>query len=106
MLTVIGCIGELDESLTDLKVKDCIEDPGEDEEIASVHEVDCQRAEAAFRVTRVLVASGDSDYPGESALSDEAARRCPGDTAFTLYPTSRSWESADDRTIVCFSEND
>jgi hypothetical protein len=37
MLTVIGCIGELDESLTDLKVKDCIEDPGEDEEIASVH---------------------------------------------------------------------
>ena len=101
---VVACTGELDSSLTDFEVGDCIKDPsigtGQSEVVFSLDRVDCSEP-GVLRVTQVFQVTQYDDFPGDAALASLVSSRCPLAT-FSLAPTEESWNGADDREVDCF----
>jgi hypothetical protein len=98
---VAGCGAQIDESLTNLEVGDCVLDSAFGE-VESVDTVECD-ADGAIKVIDVFAIEGYTEaYPGDTAIEDAASDGCPSSTITYLSPTKDSWEQADDREIVCF----
>ena len=98
-----ACGGDdLDESLTSLEVGDCVSEDGVEGLVDDIDETSCDE-EGALEVTKVFNMD-DGDYPGQDAVDEAALDECPSDVVTYLYPTEESWNGADDREIVCFSQ--
>jgi hypothetical protein len=103
LLVILAC-NSLDESLTDVKAGDCVTNPGErGAEITELRPTDCSEP-GAVRVTSTFMIEGYTDYPGDAELDRIADERCVAGTATFVRPTKQSWEDADDRLVICFSE--
>ena len=103
-LSVVVACGGLDSSLTDLEIGDCIRDPEASlvaEEVGSLDHVDCGDP-GTLRVTQVFDITGYDDYPGDTVIDSVASSGCSSDSVLILFPTSDSWNQADDREVICF----
>ena len=101
---VVACTGELDPSITDFEVGDCIKDPSiglAREEVESLDRVDCSEP-GTLRATQVFQITRYDDYPGDAVIESLASSRCPLDADLLFFPTRESWNDADDREVVCF----
>lgn len=103
---------ESDIGIFNLQVGDCkMEDaPGE---ISDTKVVPC--AESHDEEVFFEYAVADGDFPGETAITDEADEKCAAEFAefvgvawedseldyFGIYPTQQTWEQADDRIVQC-----
>lgn len=95
-----GASGETD--VFDLRVGDCVGEPPDDEEYATMDVVDCDSNDALARVSKlVTVGESTGDYPGEDYMDEQSTERCPDPEGPVLWPTAESWD-AGDRTIICF----
>jgi hypothetical protein len=127
VLVVVGAVGAVatwraDGEMTDvfaMEVGDCvngISDTGHDtEEFASTPVVPCSEPHEAEVITS-FVLDGHA-YPGLERVVAESQERCTELMAvelrsaprpvelvpFYFYPTSQSWEHADDRTVHCLA---
>ena len=104
------------QSVFDLAVGDCLDYPQTGEEVSTVDEVACTDPHQAEVYALVAhSATVDEPFPGEGELTSFADEVCIDEfqgyvgvayeqsalfsTAFT--PSAESWESEDDREIVC-----
>ncbi len=100
----MACEATLDESLTDFQTGDCVMNPGFGE-YEELDRVDCTEP-GSVKVVGMFDIEGYSDeFPGNSAIDDEAYDGCPASMEWYLVPTKDSWEMVDDRLVVCFAEN-
>lgn len=95
-----------------IRAGDCFDDQ-DDQSPGELPVVPCgeRHDNEAFALVRV----GGDDWPGQAALTDEAATRCrdefrratgapldgSGLGIFYLLPSRETWDHDDDRTIVC-----
>lgn len=100
-LLLVACAPQLDASLTDLEKGDCVEDPGFAFQVDSLKYVDCDE-EGVLKVTSVFQIKGYDEWPGQAAIDRVVDRQYTFDTTAAMYPTEESWNSADDRDVVCF----
>lgn len=104
-----GTIREAGDVSTDsLRVGDCIKSLSNDDRYLSVPGVPCGEPHSA-EVYAVFELSG-SDYPGDAEVlrrgDDGCAERVPAlkggaDDVTILTPTRQSWDSLDDRQMIC-----
>jgi hypothetical protein len=97
-----------------LEVGDCFDDPESFESVSSVDTVDCSEPHDN-EVYHVESYTESSTYPGKTIIEEAAFTACLeafeafigipySDSRFdiaALWPSSESWEEADDREIVC-----
>lgn len=97
-----------DVSTSSLRVGDCIKSLSTGDRYQSVPGVPCSQLHSG-EVYAVFALAG-SDYPGDTETlrmgDDGCAKRIPAltggaDDVTLLRPTRQSWESADDRQIIC-----
>ena len=102
------------QSVFDLAVGDCFDDPDTSGQIGSVQSVGCDQPHDN-EVFALITHPGTGDYPGEDEITSFGSQQCQG-AAFvnyvgsdypssryfvtTLYPTAESWADGD-REIVC-----
>ena len=96
----ISCQSQLDPSLTELEVGDCVRDPGSATEVLKLDTVDCSEPDA-LRVTNTFEITGYDSYTGDAEIQDMAIEGC-SPAPLWLFPTEESWDEADDRLVVCF----
>lgn len=117
LLLIAGLIASLGEkSVFDLQVADCFDDPEQtdDVEVETVAAADC--SEPHDNEIYALPTMSGSAWPGRDAVQEFAADACYSrfesyvnqsyeesqlDIAW-MTPTRESWETKDDRTVVCF----
>ena len=99
----IACEAQLDPTLTDIAVGDCVVDPGVSEEIEELDTVECD-VPGAVRATKKFDIVGYSSFPGGPEIDAVAEEECASATIW-LVPTEQSWNEADDRLVVCFEED-
>lgn len=96
-----------------VKVGDCIDDPGTSD-VTDITVLPCDEP----HVFEAIAGSEmpDGDYPGEAAASTAATEFCSAEfrsfvgmdfessvlELLYFYPVEESWNSADDREILCF----
>jgi hypothetical protein len=95
-----ACGAELDESLTSLKVGDCV-DSGALGEITEIETVDCGAGTLKV-IGKIQITGYGDDFPGEAVVETAANEECPPIMTQYLVPTKDSWEKGDDREIICF----
>jgi hypothetical protein len=100
-IMALACEYELDPSLTELEVGDCVAWPSAIGEVEKLEHVDCSEP-GALRVTRKFNVSGYDSWPGYSALEATATQQCPGIFPQYLGPSKETWEKAGDREVICF----
>jgi len=104
----VACGGgsKLDESLTSLKVGDCVGAGGEGN-VTGIETVDCG-TEGSLIVIKVFDMPDAAAFPGDSAVSSAASASggCPPTTVQYLGPTQDSWDKAHDRQVICFATFD
>jgi hypothetical protein len=103
-IVALACEAELDPSLTELEVGDCVESR-ETGQIETLKHIDCSEPDA-LRVTSKFDMSGYSSWPGYPEVDRVAAERCPASTMNYLGPTEESWEEVGDREVICFERVD
>ncbi len=96
----IACQAQLDTSLTELEVGDCVRDPGTVAEVQKLDTIDCSEPDA-LRVTKTFEMTGYDSFPGDAEIQDRASEGCLP-APLWLFPTDESWDEAEDRLIVCF----
>jgi hypothetical protein len=101
LIGLAACQGQLDESLTDLQVGDCIKDPGVGV-YESLEKTDCSEPNTLLVVGRYTVSGYGDIFPGAGTMEAEAGNGCPTIMKTYLGPTKDSWEKAGDRLIICF----
>lgn len=102
-LLLVSCAPGLDASLTDLQKGDCVKDPGFAFQVESLKHVDCEE-DGVLEVTSVFQIKGYDEWPGQATVNSIVDRQCTFDTTAAMYPTEESWNSADDRDVVCFKD--
>ena len=95
----------LDESLTTLKIGDCITNPGQGG-VESVDVVDCDEPDTLQVVSKFNVIGYGDEFPGTGTMRNEALETCPDRTITFLAPDKETWEETGDREIVCFDLHD
>jgi hypothetical protein len=101
-------------SVFDVQAGDCLESVESDAETTSLDGVPCSDPHRAEALSRFSLPDGE--YPGDEAVFAAGHRRCgqaldnlvrPAERSevepFYLYPTENSWETQDDREIVCIA---
>ncbi len=107
---------ESDQSVFDLQVGTCFNDPGSTDEIQTVGAVPCEGPHDNEVFALVQHPAGPADpYPGREALAQFGEEQCQGQLfadyvgteyqfsryfASQLTPTDRSWEQGD-REVIC-----
>ena len=95
-----------------IRVGDCLNDGGVQGEVSSVRAVDCSELHDSEAYASVIV--DDGDFPGDSALNDQAISDCSTEFGSFVgldydsseldfsyyYPTEESWGQGD-REILC-----
>jgi len=100
-------------SVFDVREGDCLRElPDEGDENRSVEAVPCAEPHRAVAYALFDVSGGD-DWPGQQAVDAQAEQGCTrrvpqsaasaGGEVFFLQPTEQSWETRDDRTVVCLA---
>lgn len=105
----VACGGgdtKLDESLTTLKVGDCV-DSADTGNVTGITTVDCGK-EGALVVIKLFDMPEATAFPGSDAVgaAASAAGGCPQTTVQYLGPTKDSWEQVNDRQVICFAKFD
>lgn len=97
---------KLDESLTSLKVGDCI-GPGGEGNVSGIQTVDCG-TDGALVVLKLFDMPDAGAFPGDDAVGAAASgdNGCPNTTVQYLGPTKASWEKAGDRQVICLATVD
>ena len=104
---VVACGGgsdaKLDQSLTSLKVGDCV-DGGDEGNVTGITTVDCSK-QGALAVIKIFDMSDAATFPGSDAVSAAASASdgCPQTTVQDIGPTKDSWEKAHDRQVICLA---
>ncbi len=96
----IACQSQLDPSLTELEVGDCVRDPGAVSEVQELDTIDCTEPDVR-RVTKTFEITGHDSFPGDFEVNSIALEGC-SPAPLWLFPTEESWNEASDRLIVCF----
>ena len=117
---VAGC-GLLDDELApgevetlDLQLGDCFVNPGADRVVTTVQLVPCDEPHD-YEVFHIFELEDQDAYPGDSALQQQWTAGClqqfeefvgvPFDVSAIeisgIYPTAETWESIDDREVIC-----
>ena len=99
-IVAVACEAQLDPSLTELEVGDCVRDPGTVNEVQGMDTVDCSEPDA-LRVAKKFEITGFDSYPGDSQVEAIAMEGC-APASLWLFPTEQSWNEADDREVLCF----
>ena len=84
---MVACSGELDPSLVEFEVGDCIRDTDffvGVEELESLDRVDCSEP-GVLRSMRVFDIIQYDDYPAEATIESLASSRCPFDSPLTSF---------------------
>ena len=101
-ILLVGCASELGSSLTTLEAGDCVKTPGfAVDGVDSLKHVDCTE-DGTMLVLRTFDISGYEQWPGDANVTRVSDSGCPPRTNLVLSPTEDSWNSADDREVVCF----
>ncbi len=89
----------------ELQVGDCIVPPdaaaGEGVQLDDVRTVDCSEPHDG-EVIAVFDIEGDA-YPGDEALLQMAAERCPSEASKYLYASEDSWDESGRREVACIA---
>ena len=102
------------QSVFELEVGDCFDDPETFEEVQEVAQKDC--AEPHDNEVYVNVVMSGTEWPGQASVEDYADEAClavfepyvgaayeNSELEFGwLIPTEASWNEVDDRTVTCF----
>ena len=102
-LAIVACEATLDPSLTDLSAGDCVNVPDELGDIQTLEMTDCSGSNV-LRVTNTFQMTGSDSFPGQNAIDEAGLERCSPSATVTLGPTKDSWETVNDRLVVCFEE--
>jgi hypothetical protein len=92
--------------LLDLKMGDCVEDPGPYvHTISALHKTDCKNGNALQVKREFQVWSNPNDHdawPGDDFLVKTAESQCTYSSQYYVKPTEDSWDI--DHRILCFGE--
>ncbi len=98
-----------DLSVFDVRPGDCPSDIAGEDETTSVEAVPCTQPHDAEAYARFEIAA--ESWPGEQQVVDEAREGCDrrfppaaadaGAEVYYWHPTEESWETRDDRGVVC-----
>ncbi|MDA0567112.1 septum formation family protein [Streptomonospora sp. S1-112] len=114
-LTLSGCglLASLQGNVFTLEVGDCLAEPLGMTEISEIETAECSQPHESEVFASVMMEDGD--YPGDEAVATQAEETCVSEfESFVgmpymeseldmdmLHPTQESWESMDDREILC-----